>query len=85
LIDELQKYENAPLIWCQEEPCNMGAWSFIDRRLEEVLKKIKNTHSRPHYVGRKEAASPATGIAGIHEKEQAAVVEAALFGTLQEL
>jgi 2-oxoglutarate dehydrogenase E1 component len=49
------------------------------------LKKIKHTHSRPHYVGRKEAASPATGIAGIHEKEQAAAVEAALFGTLQEL
>jgi 2-oxoglutarate dehydrogenase E1 component len=85
LVDELQKYGNAPLVWCQEEPRNMGAWNFLDRRLEEVLKKIQNTHSRPHYVGRKEAASPATGIAGIHEKEQAAVVEAALFGTLQEL
>ncbi len=85
LVDELQKYGNAPLVWCQEEPRNMGAWNFLDRRLEEVLKKIKNTHSRPHYVGRKEAASPATGIAGIHEKEQAAVVEAAIFGTLQEL
>ncbi len=62
-----------------------GGLELSDRRLEEVLKKIKHTHSRPHYVGRKEAASPATGIAGIHEKEQAAAVEAALFGTLQEL
>lgn len=85
LIDELKSYGNVPLVWCQEEPRNMGAWSFLDRRLESVLKKLKNTHARPYCVGRKEAASPATGVAGRHEKEQVAIVEAALFGPLQEL
>ncbi len=85
LIDELKAYGDVPLVWCQEEPRNMGAWSFLDRRLEGVLKQLKNKHARPYYAGRKEAASPATGIAGRHEKEQAAIVEAALFGPLQEL
>ena len=85
LTDELKSYGDVPLVWCQEEPRNMGAWGFLDRRLEGVLRKLKNRHIRPYYVGRKEAASPATGIAGTHEKEQTAIVEAALFGPLQEL
>ncbi len=85
LTYELKLYGDVPLVWCQEEPHNMGAWSFLDRRLESVLKKLKNTHARPYCVARKEAASPATGIAGRHEKEQAAIVDAALFGPLQEL
>jgi 2-oxoglutarate dehydrogenase E1 component len=85
LTEALKSYGDVPLVWCQEEPCNMGAWGFLDRRLESVLKKLKNTHNRPYCVGRKEAASPATGIAGRHEKEQAAIIEAALFGPLQEL
>lgn len=85
LTNELKSYGDVPLVWCQEEPLNMGAWGFLDRRLENVLKKLKNTHNRPYCVGRKEAASPATGIAGRHEKEQLEIVEAALFGPLQEL
>ena len=33
----LQRYRNAEIVWCQEEPRNMGAWNFVDRRIEEVL------------------------------------------------
>ncbi len=84
LIDELKSYTDVPLVWCQEEPQNMGAWNFVDRRIEKVLKSLGNKHARPYYAGRAEAASPATGIAGRHEKEQATIVEAALFGTLQD-
>ncbi len=84
LANVLKPYGDVPLIWCQEEPCNAGAWHFLDRRLEKVLKSLRHKHNRPYYVGRPEAASPATGIAGRHIKEQEAVIEAALFGPLQE-
>ncbi len=60
LVDVLQPYGDIPLIWCQEEPRNMGAWQFLDFRLEKVLKSLGHHHNRPRYVGRKEAASPAT-------------------------
>ncbi len=84
LIKILKPYGDVPLVWCQEEPRNMGAWNFLDRRIESVLKSINKKHTRPHYVGRKEAASPATGITGRHEKEQEEVIQNALFGAIQE-
>ncbi len=74
----LAPYANAKIIWCQEEPENMGAWSFVDRRIEEVLATIGHKAGRPIYVGRKGAASPATGLARTHASEQAALVRAAL-------
>ena len=84
LADVIKHYGDVPLVWCQEEPRNMGAWQFLDRRLEKILTMLGHKHNRPYYVGRPEAASPATGIAGQHVKEQAAIIEAALFGPIQE-
>ena len=72
------RYRNAEVVWCQEEPENMGAWSFIDRRLEKLLLDLGGAAKRPIYVGRKESASPATGLAKTHTIEQAALVAAAL-------
>ena len=63
LARELAPYRNAELVWCQEEPENMGAWNFVDRRLEKVLTGIDGKAKRPRYVGREAAASPATGSA----------------------
>ena len=74
----LTSYRNAEVVWCQEEPENMGAWTFVDRRLERVLVAIDAASKRPRYVGRTEAASPATGSAKVHAQEQAALVAAAL-------
>ena len=74
----LMPYRNAEVVWCQEEPENMGAWTFVDRRLERVLVAIDAASKRPRYVGRDEAASPATGSAKVHTQEQAALVAAAL-------
>jgi 2-oxoglutarate dehydrogenase E1 component len=71
-------YRNAEVVWCQEEPENMGAWTFVDRRIEKVLAGLGGKATRPRFVGREEAASPATGLAKVHESEQAAVVRAAL-------
>ena len=74
----LAPYHNADVVWCQEEPENMGAWSFVDRRLEKVLGRLDNRVMRPQYFGREAAASPATGQARVHAREQATLVAAAL-------
>ena len=74
----LARYRNAQVIWCQEEPANMGAWCYADRRIEKVLGEIDVAAKRPRYVGREEAASPATGLAKVHAAQQAALVSAAL-------
>ncbi len=78
LTAELKKYKNADVIWCQEEPKNMGAWAFVDRRIEEVLDSAKIKAKRPVYVGRPEAASPAAGYARVHQKQQIALINEAL-------
>lgn len=68
----IAKYpKDAPLVWCQEEPKNMGGWTFMAPRLMEALDKI------PRYVGRDEAASPAVGSLAVHKREQARLVKAA--------
>jgi 2-oxoglutarate dehydrogenase E1 component len=74
----LAPYRQAEVVWCQEEPANMGAWSYVDRRIEAVLGEIDIAAKRARYVGRHEAASPATGSAKKHAAQQAALVRAAL-------
>ena len=78
LTAALAPYRNAEVVWCQEEPENMGGWQFADRRLEKVLAGMEIAAKRPSYVGREEAASPATGLARTHNAQQAALVAAAL-------
>lgn len=78
LQEMLAPLSKAQFIWCQEEPKNMGAWSFIAPEIEEVLIAIGAKNSRPVYAGRKAAASPATGSAKAHAKQQAALVAEAL-------
>ena len=74
----LAPYRNADVVWCQEEPENMGAWSFVDRRIEKVLLHLDMKVRRPAYVGRDAAASPATGLAKAHMAQQARVVATVL-------
>jgi 2-oxoglutarate dehydrogenase E1 component len=74
----LAPYRNAEVVWCQEEPENMGAWNFVDRRIEAVLAALDIKAKRPIFVGRDAAASPATGLAKIHQQQQAALVKSAL-------
>jgi len=78
LGDILKPYADADVVWCQEEPANMGAWSFVDRRIEKLLLANKGRATRPVYAGRVEAASPATGLAKVHAAEQMALVRDAL-------
>jgi 2-oxoglutarate dehydrogenase E1 component len=75
---ELSRFPHADVVWCQEEPVNMGAWSFVAPRLEDVLRRIRGDCERPAYAGRPEAASPATGLFNQHVAEQKKLVDAAL-------
>ena len=78
LAAELGKYSNAEIIWCQEEPKNMGGWTFVAPRIEDVLSSLKHKAKRPVYSGRPDAASPAAGYMKVHNKEQADIVAATL-------
>ena len=71
----LKRYSSAKhLVWAQEEPQNMGGWTFMQERLENLLPSCE----RPQYVGRAPSASPATGAYHIHQNEQAQLVSEAL-------
>ncbi|HKP38671.1 MAG TPA: multifunctional oxoglutarate decarboxylase/oxoglutarate dehydrogenase thiamine pyrophosphate-binding subunit/dihydrolipoyllysine-residue succinyltransferase subunit [Pyrinomonadaceae bacterium] len=71
----VEKYSNAKeLIWCQEEPKNMGAWTFMEGKFEDLVPR----GDLLRYVGRAESASPATGSYAVHVKEQQQLVEQAL-------
>jgi 2-oxoglutarate dehydrogenase E1 component len=77
-VKELERFQSAEMVWCQEEPKNQGGWSFMEPNLEWVLTRIKSKNTRPTYAGRPASASPATGLGSKHKKEQAALVNDAL-------
>jgi 2-oxoglutarate dehydrogenase E1 component len=78
LAAELEKYRHCDLVWCQEEPRNMGAGSFVAPFIEEVADEVGVEHARPRYAGRATAASPATGYNKQHQAELAALIDDAL-------
>ncbi len=78
LVKELERFKGAEMVWCQEEPKNQGAWTYIEPNLEWVLTRIEADHSRPRFVGRNASASPATGLASEHKRQQEALVNEAL-------
>jgi 2-oxoglutarate dehydrogenase E1 component len=78
LCAELNKHPNADVIWCQEEPKNMGAWYFIQNKIENCLIDIKHNTLRPKYVGRPAAASPSAGYVKMHNVEQERLIKEAI-------
>ena len=78
LVTELARFKNAEMVWCQEEPRNMGAWNFIEPYLEWVLNQIEAKHRRPRYVGRAGAAATATGLMSKHLAQLEAFLDEAL-------
>jgi len=78
LIQELGRFKEAEMVWCQEEPKNMGAWTFIEPNLEWVLDHIAAEHRRPRYVGRPSSAATATGLMTKHIRELKAFLDEAL-------
>ncbi len=78
LVKELERFKGAEMVWCQEEPKNQGAWSYIEPNIEWVLGRIDAKFGRPIYAGRATSASPATGLASQHKAQQEALVNEAL-------
>ena len=78
LVQELGRFKSAELVWCQEEPRNMGAWHFIEPYLEWVLNQINAPNKRPRYAGRAAAAATATGLMSKHLAQLKALLDDAL-------
>ncbi|WP_176952810.1 2-oxoglutarate dehydrogenase E1 component [Belnapia rosea] len=70
----------AEILWCQEEPRNMGAWDFVDRRIEAVMRASGCSAPWPACIGRPANPSPALGTEKQHMADQARLIEAALTG-----
>ena len=78
LIQELSRFKDAEMVWCQEEPKNMGGWSFIEPNLSWVLDHIDAKDKRPRYAGRPNSAATATGLMSKHLRELKAFLDEAL-------
>jgi 2-oxoglutarate dehydrogenase E1 component len=77
LAETVQAFSSADrVVWAQEEPANMGAWTFVRERIQGVL----HPHQQLAYAGRRESASPAAGSQRIHREEQAKLVAVAFQG-----
>ena len=78
VAQEVAAYPNAEVFFCQEEPKNMGAWSYVQPRIATATKHFNGKEMRPGFIGRKPAAATATGLgARAHTAEQEAICSAA--------
>ena len=78
MLAELARFPNAEFVWCQEEPKNMGGWSFVDPWFEITLDKLGAKNARARYAGRPATASTAAGLMSKHLKELETFLEEAL-------
>jgi 2-oxoglutarate dehydrogenase E1 component len=78
LVAELSRFKQAEIVWCQEEPRNMGAWFFVDTYIEWVLNQINAKHKRPRYAGRPASAATAVGQMSKHVAQLKQLLEEAL-------
>lgn len=74
-------YPDAELVWVQEEPQNMGCWTYVRPRIWSAVRHFNDTKKRVGYAGRNASASPATGHNKVHQAEQAQLVADALVGS----
>jgi 2-oxoglutarate dehydrogenase E1 component len=77
LAAELARFKKADVVWCQEEPKNMGSWTFVEPYLEWVLKTAGSKVDRPRYVGRAASAATATGLMSKHMAQLQAFLDEA--------
>jgi 2-oxoglutarate dehydrogenase E1 component len=80
LIQELCRFPQAEMVWCQEEPLNMGAWSFVQLNIERALEFIEAKERRVRYAGRPPSAATATGLMSKHQRELRGLLDEALGG-----
>lgn len=77
----VSQYSNAEIVWCQEEPKNMGAWLYVRPRMETALRELcgrrNGTPRELKYIGRPVSASTATASFKIHRQESKEIIDAA--------
>ena len=78
LATEMSRFRNAEVVWCQEEPKNMGPWAFVEPYLEWVLGQAGSSSKRARYVGRPASASTAVGMLSKHQAQLQAFLNEAL-------
>jgi 2-oxoglutarate dehydrogenase E1 component len=78
LVHDLARFKQAEIVWCQEEPRNMGAWFFVDTFLRWVLEQIGARHKTVRYAGRPAAAATATGLMSKHLAQLKQLLDEAL-------
>jgi 2-oxoglutarate dehydrogenase E1 component len=78
LVQELGRFKDAEVVWCQEEPRNMGGWYFIEPYVEWVLNQVGGASRRPRYAGRPASAATATGLAPKHLAQLKTLLDDAL-------
>jgi 2-oxoglutarate dehydrogenase E1 component len=78
LVMELSRFKQAEIVWCQEEPRNMGAWHFVEHYLEWVLNQIEAKARRPRYATRPASAATAVGQMSKHQAQLKQLLEEAL-------
>jgi 2-oxoglutarate dehydrogenase E1 component len=78
LVNELARFKGAEVVWCQEEPRNMGAWHFIEPYIEWVINQAGNANRRPRYAGRPASAATATGLMSKHLAQLKALLDETL-------
>jgi 2-oxoglutarate dehydrogenase E1 component len=77
LVTALSRFKNADVVWCQEEPRNMGAWFFVESYIEWALTQFDGKAKRPRYAGRPASASTATGTMAKHLAQLRALLDEA--------
>jgi len=85
VASQIRRYAGAELLWCQEEPGNMGAWTFVMPRLNFILEELNRGQRQAIYCGRAPSAAAATGVHHHHDEEQAKLVEQALTAPLGDM
>ena len=85
VASQIRRYPAAEVIWCQEEPGNMGAWMFVMPRLNFILEETNRGQRQALYCGRAPSAAAATGVHHHHDEEQAHLVVQALTAALGDL
>ena len=85
VMQQLQRYPKAEVVWCQEEAANMGGWTFASPRLADIVDELGAKRGRPIYCGRAASASPATGLAKVHAAEQKTIVDRCLAAAAKDI
>jgi len=80
VIEQINKFPNAEVIWCQEEPLNAGAWSYVEPRMRLALQHIKHKQRDVFYAGRDPSAATATGNKKQHHYEEDDLISMSFYG-----